>query len=703
MPGRPDPQERQTASSGWRQRLLQVLFPALLVTLQLGVFGPYTIYRTNLAEFNAGFGGLVLQYLPPLLLAIAALVAIGLLLPRGLFRRYVVVLFAVGVLLWVQGNLLVADYGPLDGGTIDWSAHDARTPYEIGMWVVVPLAAILAGRVLFPAAVFGSRVFLALQAALFVFTIAQADQRTRWRGPSDAMFELSRTRNAFHLVLDSFQSDAFLDVVQADRAEMDRAFSGFVFYADHAGAFPTTMVSIPAMLTGSAYRNEEPIPQYMRTHFEKGSLFRALRAQQYRVDSITEMNYDRSAATRHYRMPRPYVSYAEYVRFAAWQLADLALFRHVPHALRPAIYNDQKWRLQAMFGEGASGHTVKRSYHSANGEAVLAEFARRMEPAVDQPVYKFIHVGIPHLPIVLDATCGFVGPSRFSRESYGGQARCAVTRLQGFLDRLRAVGLYDSSLIVISSDHGVKQSPRQFEGDRPMPSSRVSDIAGRALALLLVKPPEATGPLRISYAPTALTDIPATVLDGLGLPKTLPGESALKLDEHARRERSFAHYTWEDGDWGQTYFDYLDIFRIDGKLRDGRSWTMVDALYAPGFDPTKRTRGLAEPHRSRTGVVYRWSEPIFHLHAPPGARGFEMTVKSIAAHPQEMTLRIGETVLERVTLRDQQWVTVRRGLPEDVKRWNGWVEIRVDPPFRPSTRGSQQLGVQVRDLKWLGE
>jgi hypothetical protein len=129
----------------------------------------------------------------------------------------------------------------------------------------------------------------------------------------------------------------------------------------------------------------------------------------------------------------------------------------------------------------------------------------------------------------------------------------------------------------------------------------------------------------------------------------------------------------------------------------------VDALYRPGFDPAKRTRGLAEPHRSRTGVVYRWSDPIFHLHAPREARGFEMTVKSIAQHPQEMTVHVGETVLDRVKLTQQQSVTIRHRLPEEAKRTNGWLEIRVDPPFQPYARSSQLLGVQVHDLKWIGE
>jgi Sulfatase len=688
----------------WRRRLLEVLFPALLAPLQLGLFGPHTIYTTNPDEFTAAFGGLFIHLLPAVLIVAAALVGIGLLLPSRLFRGYVVALFAFGLLLWAQGNLLVADYGPLDGGGIAWEKETWRNPYEIALWIVVPVLAVVAANALLPAAVFGSRVFLALQVVWLTVSAFQSDALGASRsGPSAAMFEISTTRNVFHIVLDSFQSDAFLDLVEQERPKIDRSFSGFVFFADHAGAFPTTMVSIPAMLTGTVYRNQEPLQEYIPKHFRNGSLFSAMRAQQYRVDSITELSYDSSSATRFFRMPRPYVSYEEYTRFASWQLADLALFRHVPHVLRPWVFNDQRWRLQAVFGERYSSETLKRRYHSVNGEVVLAEFARRMTPAVEGPVYKFMHVGIPHPPVTLTGGCAFIRPGRFTRENYAGQVRCAVTRVEAILDRLRELGLYDSSLIVISSDHGVRLAPREFARDRSVPGDRLSEIAGRAMALLIVKAPNSTGPLRVSYAPTSISDIPATVLDASGLPTTLPGQPALKLDEAAPRERSFAHYVWEDGDWRQTYFEYLDVFRINGRLRDGESWQLTETLYAPGADSAWRTRGLAEPHRSRTGVVYRWSDPTFFLHAPPDARGFELAVKSIAPVPQQVTVQVGNETIGRVTLSDQQWITLRHALPAAAQRASGWIEFRVDPPWRPRPDRSQELGVQTRDLKWLRE
>ena len=686
--------------SQWRQRLLQIVFPALLAPMQLGVFGPHIIYSTNQAEFTASFGNLVIHLVLPVLIVAGALIGLGLLLPVKLFRGYVSVLFGFGLVLWIQGNLLVASYGPFDGGTIDWSTHAWRNPYEIALWVAVPVLAAGAARAVFPAAVFCSRVLLALQAATLIVSAVQAERplRAGWQGPSDAMFELSTSRNVFHIVLDSFQSDYFLDILQADRPAIDRSFSGFVFFADHAGAFPTTMVSIPAMLTGTVYRNEQPLRPYIRAHFREGSLFSALRAHRYRVDSISGMAYDSESATTFFRMPRPYVSFEEYTRFAAWQLADLALFRHAPQTLRPWIFNDQKWRLQTLFGQGYSNETLERRYHSVNGEAVLAEFARRMTPAVDEPVYKYLHVGIPHAPVVLNADCEYIGPTRVSRPTYAGQARCAITRVEALLDRLRALNLYDSSLVVISSDHGISLAPRQFGRDRFVPGGRLSETAGRAMALLIVKPPHGAGPLRVSYAPTTITDIPATVLDALGLPTTLPGQSALTLEEAARRERSFADYEWKNEDWGQTYFEYLDLFQINGGLRDGASWDLTETLYAPEADAPSRSRGLADPHRSSSGIVYRWSDPIFFLHAPPDARGFEMTVRSIARGPQEVTVRIGQEIIDRTTV-GRDWITLRHSLPRTTTRSGVWLEFRVDPPFHPN-RG-QDLGIQTRELTWF--
>jgi len=686
------------------RRFLTVLFPALLAPLQLFLFGPHTLFMANQQEFSANFWSLALRLAPMGLALSGVLALVGVVLPKRVFAAYVSGLLGIGIVCWIQGNLIVGDYGLLNGQDIDWSDHAWRNRHELLLWVALPLFAILAARKVFPIAAFGSGALIAVQLALIAVTAVRADPeaRAKWQGPPAQIFELSSTQNVFHLVLDGFQSDVFHDIVDADRAGIDRRFSGFTFYANHSGAFPTTIVSIPAMLTGSVYRNNEPLQRYIRKQFERASLFNVMSAQGYQVDAITGLVYQKTGATNYYRLPTPYVTYDAYTRFAAWQLADLSLFRHSPHVLKPRIYNEQAWRLQNIFGK-TSAETTARRFMPVNGQAFLKDFTGSMTVAHDRPVYKFMHVGVPHWPMTLDAECEYIGVKRNTREFYIGQARCGVRRVGEFLDRLRELDLYDTSLVVISSDHGVALPPPRFTGERDVFGAPLSVVSGSALALLVIKPPHSTGPLRISQAPTTISDIPATIVDTLGLKNPFPGTSALKLDEHAPRTRSFGLYPWRSAYWHADYFPYMDVFTIEGRVLDGNAWKAEAPIYEPGLDVAGRSRGLFPEERGPTGTAFRWSSPLAFLEAPPQARGVELTVRSAASTPQTVSVEIAGQVVDRVKLSDNEWRRLRYPMGPRVKNstaYADWVVLRIEPLWRP--RGERRrLGVMTRDLKWI--
>jgi hypothetical protein len=679
-------------------RLKHLLAPTLLVTLPFCLFTPYTLFSGNEAEFSAPFRVLVGLLLWAGAGLTAALIAAGLVLPSRLFRPFVVLLFALGVVMWIQGNFLVADYGKFTGAPIDWTLESWRNPHELALWIGVPVLALAAAKHVAGIAPFASGVLVALQAGALITSVVRADPSAgpRWQGPTEKMFELSRTRNVVHIVLDAFQSDVFGEILSEERPLLDRSLSGAVFFANHTGAFPTTITSIPAMLTGKVYRNDQPLQRYMRDILKEGSIFTSLKASGYRVDAATGMHHGSESATNYVRLQRPYVSYEEYVQFTAWQLADLSLFRHAPHILRPAIYNDESWRLQAIFGPG---DTDTRRHHSVNGAAVLDEFANKIRPATGQPVYKYIHVGIPHRPVVVNGSCEFIGPVRATRAAYKEQARCAVSRVARILDRLKDVGIYDETFVVISSDHGIGYPPPEFVNNRHTPMGEVARIAGNAMSLLVVKPLNSDGPVRISRAATIITDIPATILDGVGVARDVPGEPALKLPEHAARVRPWAFYDWERDDWGQNYFPTLDLIEIDGPVLDGNNWTLLDTLYEPGAGEAARTRGLYEVHRSRSGLEYRWSAPDMFFHLAPTVRTFEMKVRSVAPKPQTVTVSADNQVLGTVLLDDQSWVTLKYSMPPPKTPAAHWLHVGVNPGWRaPGT--VRNLGVQTRDVSF---
>jgi hypothetical protein len=271
-------------------------------------------------------------------------------------------------------------------------------------------------------------------------------------------------------------------------------------------------------------------------------------------------------------------------------------------------------------------------------------------------------------------------------------------RVADLLDRLKAIGVYDNTLVVISSDHGIGYSSPKLVNDRVAPPGSLGVLSAKAMALLIVKPPNARGGVRVSYAPTTITDIPATILDIAGVAHELPGQPALKISEDAHRIRTFAMYDWEHDDWRQSYFNVLDLMEIDGRLLDGKHWTLKQSVYAPTATGEARSRGLLNEVRNTEGIVYRWGAPYVYLHAPAGAKGFELMIRSIAQTPQTVAVGFDDQPLDQVTLNNHSWFMLKRQLPRAASD-TGWVSLKVSPAFKPR-QGSRELGVMTRDLKW---
>ena len=688
------------------RRLRAAALPALLAPSQVLLFGPWTVHATNRAEFLAPFWSLALPWLGLLALVAGGLAALGLLLSARGFRCYVAGLCAAGVLLWLQGNLLVADYGLLDGGGLDLAPHRWRAPLEAGLWVAALALAVAAAGPARRAAPTASALLMALEAAVLLVPGAAPATRSTgsgsapaetWRLPPPAIYELSSTRNVFLIVLDMFTSHVFADLARAEPARFDRDWAGFTYYPDHLGALRRTDGSIPAMLTGAAFRNEVPFRQYRARH---ATIFEALGREGYRLRSLTAIpsvghpDPSRPGAEDaiRYTIPSPYSGYRDYRAAARAQLLDLSLFRHAPHGLKRHVYREQQWLLQARHARRPDA--AARAERPIGNLAFLTEFTERLHAGGDAPVYTFLHLVTPHPPLVTEADCTYSGrPRPHTPESYAAQARCALAALEALWERLRALGLYDRSGIVVTADHGwdvMRPADHPLRG-LETPAGPLDGIAADATPLLLVKPAGARGPLRISGAPTTITDVPATLLDLADLPNTLRrGTSALSLDAAAPRPRTYATHNGEST-WRRPYYDLLHVFAVDGRVTDPASWRYRRAVFEPTGDPAAQRRahrvGLAEaPDAASAGAgssTY-WTGPYaaFFVPADTGRVAFDVR-KAPDVAAQTMTVRVDGEVVGRHTLGDDAWRNLAYAVEaRDAVHSPFCVELRVDPPWR---------------------
>ena len=180
-----------------------------------------------------------------------------------------------------------------------------------------------------------------------------------------------------------------------------------------------------------------------------------------------------------------------------------------------------------------------------NRGARFAEFVARFSQT-DKPIFSFLHLLLPHVPWEYLPTgriytqSGMPIPGlNIKTEIWGEDEGLAVQGYQrhllqvGFVDtllgdlmrRLRTLGLYDQSLIVVTADHGasfwVNASRRSVAGPHP------GDI--RRVPLFIKAPYQRMG--HMSDRPVKTIDILPTIADvlGINLPWSVDGSSIYSL------------------------------------------------------------------------------------------------------------------------------------------------------------------------------
>jgi hypothetical protein len=318
---------------------------------------PFTLYLVNSGEFSLSFVSLFASYAPVAIGVLAAVSAGAWLVPGRWRLPYLSTLALLNLLLWLQGNLLVWDYGLFDGRQIDWSAYAGRSWFELGIWVGGPLLVASSYRSFAWPLIWAALTLGVLQTAILGYNWhshrpAQGDRRD----PGDEirahargqMPRFSSERNVVHIIVDGLQSDIFADLLREGdpgsgiRAELE----GFTFFRDNLGVFPYTHMTIPAILSGEIYRNRQTIKEHMARAVGGETILSAFQDAGYAVDLVVPTggvtSIYRSGHYDHFFQltEQHHLEGAGFAAQEAAKLADLTLFRAAPHLLKRRIYND---------------------------------------------------------------------------------------------------------------------------------------------------------------------------------------------------------------------------------------------------------------------------------------------------------------------------------------------------------------------------
>jgi arylsulfatase A-like enzyme len=145
-----------------------------------------------------------------------------------------------------------------------------------------------------------------------------------------------------------------------------------------------------------------------------------------------------------------------------------------------------------------------------------------------EPIWSDFVGAVPRVPLDNpDSEAGDGSRVELLRRAYGGAIHYIDWRIGQLMDSLRAGGLYDNTLIVITSDHG-----EEFSEHGVLGHGNTLYLPSVHVPLILAWPERLPAGCRIG-APVSIRDVPATIMDLIEAPGPFPGRRLTDLWERA--------------------------------------------------------------------------------------------------------------------------------------------------------------------------
>ena len=226
------------------------------------------------------------------------------------------------------------------------------------------------------------------------------------------------------------------------------------------------------------------------------------------------------------------------------------------HMILPEEYEERLPSVTNSWSDFRGGSSTKTagSDTSEAGRALFFErFIRSLHPS-KRPTLNLLHVLLPHGRWIFLPSCHRFAVSSPTSPGLGLRARwvkdpwpveqayqrhllqlqCTDRLLGELMRRMRATGLYDKSLFVVTADEGVSIRPGELK--RTVEPKHPTNLADMAFVPLFVKlPGQRHGAIDTTAART--TDVVPTIADVLGVPIPwhVDGHTLLKARGHPKR------------------------------------------------------------------------------------------------------------------------------------------------------------------------
>jgi hypothetical protein len=570
---------------------LLFFFSLLIVTFQLLISFPISIWIQNQFNFSVELV-YALDLLGAVFSAVSVILLILALAVPEKARNYLLPLFVLlSVLIYLQQNVLVWDYGFLDGHQIDFRKNNFPGLIDLFAWSLGLLIFVRfrkqvtnwAGSILL-----FSGLLTVLATAIALNSLEFEVDRTPGTISELDKFSYSDQQNILLFILDGFQSDLFWDLIDNEPG-IKEAFPGFTFYPNTSSVYAKTFPTIPLLLTGKTYKKQQPFVDFLSRSYEN-SLLTSLVDEGWDVGLYPQFKstivIDDSIMSNYVELLGKDEKLKDY-RVAL----DLSFFRAAPHLLKSLVYNDGDFIFQGNPAVnpdssaalvGSADQTGLPIRHPHEGINFLGNMQTLGNTRPGRPTFRFYHLNMPHRPFLLDRDLNY-GRLDDDFSAYREYAFASVKLMIAYLNEMERLGIYDNSSIIITADHGGGEitDKKYISADRQYVA--ISKDGGKKASgrpLLLIKRINGRSPFRLSPKPASLQDIAPTIASFAGI----SGQEfdGLAVDEIVDGEpRSRIYYFYSFTGFDSRYLGDFHIYQVDGDVYQESSWKEKGILTGP--------------------------------------------------------------------------------------------------------------------------
>lgn len=450
-----NPAEKSKKKYSFVERILLLLPPTIFLIFTFAIYMPSSLFISNIDDFALDY----IKIVPLIaLVSVAVLVIvyiIGLIIPiKRLFYSYVLLVFSLALGFYIQGNFLNPAFNSLNGKEIAWSQYKINGIISIIAWIlvfVVPqVVYAIKENIMSLIVKWGSLFVTAMQLVSLVVLLLTTHKvvSNDFAVTKNGEFELSSKNNTIMFIVDTLDASWFEDMLLPNE-EYKESLKDFTYFDDAVAGGAPTVLGIPTLLTGKIDMDaSRDTSEYYKDAYESSSLFADMQKSNCNVKLFTEfyyLDYCDKNSVDNLKMEQKYV-------ISSRRGFMECLYKFVSFYAMPQFLKQNFWLYSGEFNQYITLEDNTSNLYKLDDAQFYQDFKEKgITTQNDKDTFVMYHLNGAHSPYVMDENAQAVPSDSIGVDS---QIRGIFKIIKEYMDELKAKGIYDSSTIIITADHG---------------------------------------------------------------------------------------------------------------------------------------------------------------------------------------------------------------------------------------------------------